>query len=102
MKNSLIAATGLALSISGVAFAQNAPQFAEVDSNADGVLNKQEADRALPALGISDANQDGIITKADVKKVLPDIDFTGDDESAVGATEYEKIVAILEGMMNEA
>ena len=65
-------------------------------------MNKQEADQALPALGLSDSNQDGVISKGDVKKVLPDIEFEGDDESAVGSTEYQQIVQVMKQMMDRA
>lgn len=102
MKKLLIAATGVLLTVSGMTFAQETPEFSQADMNQDGVLNKNEADQALPALGINDANQDGVISKSDVKRVLPDIEFEGDDDSAVGQTEYQKIVQILEELMDRA
>ena len=102
MKKSLIAATGVLLTVSGMSFAQETPEFSKADMNQDGILNKQEADQALPALGINDANQDGVISKGDVKKVLPEIEFSGEDESAVGQTEYQEIVQVLEELMDRA
>ena len=102
MKKSLIAVTGVLLTVSGMTFAQETPEFSEADMNQDGILNKQEADQALPALGINDANQDGVISKGDVKKVLPEIQFDGEDESAVGQTEYQQIVQVLEELMERA
>lgn len=102
MKKLLIAATGILLAVSGMTFAQETPEFSVVDMNQDGVLNKQEADQALPALGLNDSNQDGVISKSDVKKVLPEIEFEGDDESAVGQTEYQEIVLVLKELMDRA
>lgn len=103
MKNTLVAVSSVLIAISSAAFAQSeTPSFTEVDTNADGVLNKQEADHALPALGLSDANQDGVISKSDVKKVLPDIEFEGDDESAIGSAEYQQIVQVMEQLMDRA
>lgn len=102
MKKLVFAVTSVLLAASTMAFAQGAPEFSEADKNQDGVLNKQEADQALPALGIADSNQDGVISKSDVKKVLPDIEFAGDDESAVGETEYHQIVQVLEELMERA
>ena len=103
MKNTLVAVSSILFAISTAAFAQSeTPSFTEVDTNADGILNKQEADKALPALGLSDSNQDGVISKGDVKKVLPDIEFDGDDESAVGSAEYQQIVQVMKQMMDRA
>lgn len=103
MKNTLIAASSVLIAISTAAFAQSeTPSFTEVDTNADGILNKQEADKALPALGLHDSNQDGVISKGDVKKVLPEIEFEGDDDSAVGSTEYQQIVQVIKQLMERA
>lgn len=103
MNNTFIAVSGLLIAISTAAFAQSeAPSFTEVDTNADGILNKQEADHALPALGLSDSNQDGVISKGEVKKVLPQLEFEGDDDSAVGSTEYQQIVQVMQQMMDRA
>jgi Ca2+-binding EF-hand superfamily protein len=102
MKKLLISAMGVLLTVSAVIFAQDTPQFSQADQNQDGVLNKTEADQALTALGIIDGNQDGVISKSDVKRALPDIEFEGDDDSAVGQTEYQKIVQILEELMDQA
>lgn len=103
MKNLLMASIAALFAFSTLAFAQSeTPEFSEVDANADGVLNKEEADQALPALGLSDSNQDGVISKADVKKVLPDVQFEGDAESAIGQSEYEQIVQVMEALMDRA
>ena len=103
MKNTLVAVSAVLIAISSAAFAQgDTPSFTEVDTNADGVLNKQEADMALPALGLSDSNQDGVISKGDVKKVLPHIEFEGVNESAIGSTEYRQIVQVMKQMIDRA
>ena len=103
MNKTLVAVSSVLIALSSAAFAQSeTPSFTDVDTNADGVLNKQEADKALPALGLSDSNQDGVISKSDVKKVLPNIEFDGDDESAVGSAEYQQIVQVMKQMMDRA
>lgn len=103
MKNTLVAVSSVLFAISSAAFAQSSsPSFTEVDTNADGILNKQEADKALPALGLSDSNQDGVISKGDVKKVLSTIEFDGDDDSAIGSAEYQQIVLVMEQLMDRA
>lgn len=104
MKKSILAGSVLFLIASGFSQAQDttAPEFQEVDINSDGVLNTAEANAALPALGLTDGNQDGVISKADVKKVLPDIGFEEDDQSAIGPSEYQHIVQVMEEMLNNA
>lgn len=103
MKNLLVAVIATLFAFTTAAFAQSeTPEFSEVDANADGILNTEEADQALPALGLTDSNQDGVISKGDVKKVLPDVQFEGDDESAVGQSEYEQIVQVMEALMDRA
>lgn len=104
MKKSTFAGSALFLIVSGFALAQEstAPDFQEVDTNSDGILNTTEANTALPALGLTDGNQDGVISKADVKKVLPDIEFEADDQSAIGSSEYQQIVQVMEEMLSNA
>lgn len=76
--------------------------FEEADFNADGMLNKREADTALPALGLHDEDEDGVISRADVKNVLPDIQFADgtDDSEPVRAAEYEQIVLTVRDMLS--
>lgn len=101
MKNSLMLVSSLMLVLSSAAIAQTkqALSFSEVDTNSDGILNKHEADLALPALGLSDSNRDGVISKGDVRKVLPNIEFVGNDESAIGSAEYQQIVQVMKELM---
>jgi len=76
--------------------------FDEADFNADGVLNKREADTALPALAFQDEDDDGVITRADVRKVLPDIQFADDvaPDAPIGAPEYRLIVETVRDMLS--
>jgi len=76
--------------------------FDEADFNADGVLNKREADTALPALAFEDEDDDGVITRADVRKVLPDIQFPDDaaPDEPIRAPEYRQIVETVRDMLS--
>lgn len=76
--------------------------FDEADFNADGVLNKREADTALSALAFQDEDDDGVITRADVRKVLPDIQFPDDGapDAPIGAPEYRQIVETVRDMLS--
>lgn len=114
MKKSMIAGSTLFLTIAGFAVGQgldtqipeSAPElrvemrsFEEVDINSDGILNKSEADAALPALSLGDADQNGDISKAEVKVVLPQIAFEADDMEPVGAAEYQQIIEAVDQLM---
>lgn len=76
--------------------------FDEADFNADGILNKREADTALPALAFQDEDDDGVITRADVRRVLPDIQFPEDApaDGPIGAPEYREIVDTIRDMLS--
>lgn len=77
---------------SALAMAQDElPRFADVDTNADGVLSISEAQEALPVI-IRDLNSDGVVNRNEVAAVMPDIDFDADDVAEVGASDYETIV----------
>jgi len=75
--------------------------FDEADFNADGILNKREADTALPALAFQDEDDDGVITRADVRKVLPDIQFPADAaaDEPIRAPEYQQIIDTVRDML---
>ena len=67
------------------------PRFADVDTNADGVLSISEAQDALPVI-IRDLNSDGVVNRNEVAAVMPDIEFDADDVEEVGSSDYETIV----------
>lgn len=114
MKKSMIAGSVLFLTIAGFAVGQGIdtqktpaaptlnlpiPSFEEVDINSDGILNKTEADTALPALGLGDADQNGDISKAEVKMILTKIAFEADDMEPVGPEEYLVLIEAMEDLM---
>ena len=70
------------------------PRFADVDTNADGVLSISEAQDALPVI-IRDLNSDGVVNRNEVVAVMPEIEFEADDVTEVGASDYELIVEYL-------
>lgn len=71
------------------------PRFADVDTNADGVLSIAEAQTALPVT-IRDLNSDGAVNRHEAVAVMPDIEFEADDVSPVGASDYETIIEYLD------
>ena len=62
--NSKLLTTAIALSFSGLALAQNAPAFEEVDTNGDGSIDRQEAS-VIEGIdfALADANQDGVLNR---------------------------------------
>lgn len=63
---SLIAALGIS-ALTTVAWAQSAPEFTQVDANADGAISMEEAKAAMPDMDeakivAADANNDGLLS----------------------------------------
>lgn len=61
---SKLAVVACAIGFTGVAFAQEMPQFEEVDANSDGMISRTEA-AAVEGLDFStaDTNQDGNLSR---------------------------------------
>ncbi len=94
MKKSLLVASTFLFGISGAAFANEAPTFAEADMDSNGTLDVRELREALPELELENTAT-STVTTADVKQVLPEVDF--DDEDVVNARpireeQYDQIV----------
>lgn len=71
------------------------PRFADVDTNADGVLSITEAQDALPVT-IRDLNSDGVVNRNEVAAVMPETGFEADDVTEVGASDYQIIIDYLD------
>lgn len=64
--NAKISVTLLALGFTGVALAQGAPSFEEVDQNADGMISQEEAATVEGLdLATADTNQDGSLDRSE-------------------------------------
>lgn len=103
MRKSLLVASTILLTASGLTIAEGHPSFADADTNHDGALSAAELNAVFPQLEVK--VKSAMLSAADVKRVMPEVDFSDIDvvnEEPIGEDLYTQIVAAINDMENPA